>query len=328
MIPYIEVAGDAKKIGEAIGEHLRDDIVVALQRFEKRFKHTPRLWAWKKKLASIAKKFFPEYIKELQGIADGARQPFDRFLSFSFEEELAYHDSCSTLAINIGHTVLFGHNEDWDHPMPLYVSTAKPKKGPRFLSVSYAGQLPGMSATINDAGFVYSANSIATPFHNNGLPKIYCLRGLATARSLDQALNIISAHDRSSGNSSVIVFKKQLYILEWSPTKIALERCVPWVAHANRFILPEMKNEQSSASRGSTSDKRLAHMWDWFVCTPRVTAQEMKNVLSDHSDPKHSLCRHNKDDQTVASVVIDTEKKEMQVAYGQPCISPFQKFWL
>lgn len=327
-IPYIEVSGTNKQIGEAIGEHLRDDIEVALTRFEKHYKPTPKLKARRTKLLVTAKKYFPEYIDELQGIADGAEQKIDRLISFSFEEELAYFESCSTFAVTTGHTILFGHNEDWDHPMPLYVVKAKPKKGPAFLSLSYAAQLPGTSATINEAGLVYSSNSIATDLVEGGLPKIYCLRSMASASSLDALVNRIAQTDRCSGNNSVIIYKKGMFTLEWSPTKLAVETCESWIAHANKFILPEMKDACHPPGRGSTSVGRLQQMWNGLIGGSIVNAQGMKKLLASHEDKPLSLCRHAKDDHTIASIVIDTASRRMEVVYGNPCTAPFQSFWL
>lgn len=327
-IPYLEAKGTNRQIGEAIGEHLRDDIEVALSRFEKHNKLTPKLKARRAKLSVAAKNFFPEYIEELRGMAEAAKQPFERLLSFSFEEELMYRESCSTLAVNTGRTILFGHNEDWDYSMPLYVLKAKPKNKPAFLSLGYTGQLPTTSVGMNDAGLVFSVNSIVTKVVDTGLPKLYCLRSMLSARTLDEAVERIAVAGRASGNASVVVHKKDLYILEWSPTHIGIETCEPWVAHANRYILPEMKEDHLPAVRGSTSVNRLQQMWNWLVETPVATVHDMKKLLSDHTHNPQSLCRHDKGDVTISSVVIDVAQRKMEVAYGNPCHTPYQRFWL
>lgn len=327
MLPYLEVSGTHQKIGEAIGEHLRDDISIALKQFEKHVVSTPELVARQKKLLQSVRRYFPEYLEEIVGIAAGSGQPLQRIIQFNFEEEVAYFESCSTLAVRGRQGILFGHNEDWEHAMPMYVVKAKPKKGPTFLSLSYAGQLPGISVAMNSAGLVYSANSIATNINANGLPKAFCLRALASARSLNQIVNMLDQKDRTIGNSSVIVYKDVLYLLEWSPYAIGIEMCEPWIAHANRFVLRELQNEQLPAPRGSTSDARMKHIWQWLVDTPHVGVRGMKEILSSHGDDS-ALCKHQKSNLTVASVVMDIHKQEMQVAYGNPCEKPYQRFWL
>lgn len=329
MLPYIEVKGTAQAMGLAIGEHLREDIEVALTRFEKHLISTPASTKTRvAQLWKVAKKFFPEHVAELEGIANGSKQPLQRLIQFSFEEELAYTDHCSTLAIHTGRTIFLGHNEDWEHAMPLYVVKAKPKKGPEFLSLSYTGQLPGTSVGINEAGIAFGNNSIATKIHFSGLPKIYCLRGFLSACSIDGIADNLSRHHRASGNSSTIVSGGQLFILEWSPNKMSVETCRPWLAHANRYVTHNVQSEQLAAHRASTSKQRQERMWQMLLEKEVRSADDVKKILSDHSNRPKCLCCHGTKDRTIASAVVDVGRGELQVAYGQPCETPFRKYTL
>lgn len=62
--------------------------------------------------------------------------------------------------------------------------------------------------------------------------------------------------------------------------------------------------------------------------------EEFKKILRDHEDDELSvLCNHyqqnhGEGNQTIASVIIETTKGIMHVAYGNPCENEYKKFKL
>lgn len=148
---------------------------------------------------------------------------------------------CTSIAAKTKEDILFGHNEDWRMGSHLYVVRAAITGKPGFLSVAYAGQLPGTCVGYNEKGIAFAGNSLDTKFNPDGLPKIYLLRAMLEAEKIDDIKLLMEKGERTIGNNSLIVSAKENRIvdLEWVPQKyefIGLDDTVEYYAHANRFL--------------------------------------------------------------------------------------------
>lgn len=333
MFPYIEAKGTHRQIGRAIGESLRQEISHALtthfQRLHRRRKkHHPKAVAV---LTKTAKRYFPDFIEEVEGIAEGSGQPLEQLLMFSFEEELAPGEHCTTLAVKNHKTIYFAHNEDWDLGLPLYIIKAKPNKKPEFLSVGQAGQFPG-AIGFNERGLVFSNNSISTKINFNGLPKVYCLRKFLECESIDDAISSITRHDRAIGNNSVMVSarEKRITTLEWSPHDFVLEEIDHGLAHTNHFLSEKMRGHQIyKTSTGSY--RRFLHAQEKVLSSSDPKLADIKKIMRTHIIGKTGICQHaskKNSYQTLTSVIIDTSAQKMLVTAGNPCKHRYQTFSL
>ncbi|RXG69601.1 hypothetical protein Avbf_01653 [Armadillidium vulgare] len=128
---------------------------------------------------------FPHYVRELQGIADGAKVPF--------------------------YQVTLGHTEDALPGTLNHMGNGKSKEE-GFTAFCYAGHLPGFCMGYNHHGFVYSVNVI---FPKNVLaaktPRHFLTRALLSAESMVEAQNIL--RDRGMGSADAfsvnMIFTKQ-----------------------------------------------------------------------------------------------------------------------
>jgi predicted choloylglycine hydrolase len=328
MFPYIEVQGTHRQIGEAIGEELRPQIKKALQIHFKRL-HEREQKHQKKAIDSLTRnvrKFFPDFVDEVEGMAAGAGQKFEDFLLFSFEEELSPGEKCTSLAVKGKKTIYFAHNEDWDLGLPLYVIKAKPKKKPAFLSVAYAGQFPGTVVGFNDRGFVYAGNSVETKVNFNGMPKVYCLRKFLECSSVEDAVSFVAARPRAIGNNSLMASERDgaIATLEWSPYEYSLEETGHGLAHTNHFLLPTMHKHQSiKTSKGSY--RRYLHAEEKILASKDPKLADIKKIMKAHFGENIGVCQHGQY-KTLASVIVDTSQKIMFVAEGTPCDHPYKKF--
>lgn len=329
MLPYIEVKGTHRQIGQAIGEETRNEVASALKMHFGRL-HQRKLKkqnAAIKKLTSTVEKFFPDYIEEVKGIGDGANQPFEQLLLFSFEEELSPGEKCSSLALKTKNNIFFAHNEDWDLGLPLYMVKAKPKGKPAFISLANAGQFCGTVVGMNEYGFVYGGNSINTKLDFNGLPKVYCLRSFLECKTISDAVKIISKAKRAIGNNSVLVSRKQMSVatLEWSPQKFILKKCDK-VAHTNHFITKEMSAHQTTSTSRS-SKARYDFLKTTLEKNEGMSLKEIKNIMSTHINSNFAICQHGTY-VTLASVIVDVNKRVFFVSHGNPCRHKYLKYEL
>ena len=61
-------------------------------------------------------------------------------------------------------------------------------------------------------------------------------------------------------------------------------------------------------------------------CKGRVTVDDMKSFLKDHSGHPTSICRHDGDSRTVASLIAEPAQRRMHVAVGNPCRNSYVTF--
>lgn len=327
MFPYIEISGTHRKIGQAIGEMLRGEIQKALNMHFKRFHALEKKLHPKAAgtLTHTVQKYFPDFVEEVKGIAEGANQPLEQLLFFSFEEELSPSEHCTTLAIKAKKTIYFAHNEDYDLGLPLYIIKAKPKGKPEFISVGQAGQFPGLIG-FNDRGFVFAGNSIATKTNFKGLPKTYCLRSFLECEKISDAVAVIEQKERAIGNNSILVSAKEgrIVSLEWSPEEFNVEETVGGIAHANHFLTEKMSSHQSKKTSKSSLNRYL-HVQENVLKMNNPSLSNIKKIMRTHLNSKYSICQH-KGDVTLASVIIDTAEKKMMVSSGNPCKQPYKVF--
>ncbi len=319
MYPYLEVTGTHQQIGEAIGEQFRTEIKRSLAHHFRKIKiKDPQLQQNLAALTRTATRFFPDFIQELQGIARGSGQLFERLLIFSFEEELLPAEKCTTVAFQNKTGVFFGHNEDWNIPLALYIIKAKPVGKPAFIGVANAGQFPGTVAGLNEFGIAYSGNSIATALNPKGLSKTYCLRSFLEATSLAKAIDRVAHHQRTIGNNSILVSgkEKKILSLEWSPTALQAMPENMATCHTNHFLSKRLLPHETRRSNNSPIRYHTARA---FLTTQNPQSlNDLATLLSSHAHAPQSICRHGKT-HTLASILIDATNLTLSIAAGPPC---------
>lgn len=351
-LKLIEVKGSHEEIGKAIGEASREETRSNVELFlDELYKK-----ASKEEIAKITnpliqrcKHSFPDFFEELGGIAEGSRigldktrynfwAGLDKLIYYSLEEELLSSHHCTTIAARIrkkysfGNTethVLFGHNEDWNPDYKLYLVKAKPKGKPSFISLSYAGQLPGNSVGWNSCGIAYGGDSLDTKINWDGLPKTYVLRAILEAKSIDDVEKVISRGDRTIGNSSVAVSSLgDIVNFKWGPYN-----------YTCAFAGGDYCASTDEGTRDGDIVQRARELLAEFV-EKKGNMNDFRKILCDH---KHnngspwSICEHahektGKYHQTIASVIIESIcgsksiERQFYVAYGNPCRTEYKKY--
>uniref|UniRef100_A0A182N122 Peptidase C45 hydrolase domain-containing protein n=1 Tax=Anopheles dirus TaxID=7168 RepID=A0A182N122_9DIPT len=174
---------------------------------------------------------FPQYIRELQGIADGAKVDFHKLFLLHMDDIITgSHDGtnqpvgCSTICVNEPDCVVLGHTEDalaevLNHfyfvSAHIISETPEGKHGvveERFTSLCYAGHLPGYTMNANHHGLVFSINTLSAKTLVGGkTPRHFITRALLAAENFDQAQEILRDHGVGAGDGCSInmTFLKQ-----------------------------------------------------------------------------------------------------------------------
>lgn len=141
------------------------------------------------------KEQYPQYVREIQGTADGANVPFNKLFLMHLDDILpnvidqtSGNDlpvGCTTIMCNQPGQQILGHNEDALSETLNYwylVDAHVVEDGYReekFTSLSYAGFLPGYTMGYNHHGFVYTINTLSAATLRSGkTPRYFLARAL------------------------------------------------------------------------------------------------------------------------------------------------------
>lgn len=109
----LRVSGSNYDIGFQIGSKFKDKIKNALSQSNKlKFLRKANESDPKKfnQLKIIGQKHFPQYMEEIQGIAEGSDLEYRDIALMNFKYE--YPEGCTTVIFKTKDRIIFGHNED------------------------------------------------------------------------------------------------------------------------------------------------------------------------------------------------------------------------
>ena len=322
MIPYVEVTGDHKAAGFQLGQKLRKQMRRQIMRcnvfYGKEYKkNIQALHPIARRFLPHAQRYFPQYIKELRGAAEGAGVSFDDLLVIMCEEEVVsvllsrIPEKCTTIGAKIKNTYFLAHNEDYDPIYSFYVVKAKIKGEPSYMSIAYMGTLAGSSAAFNPF-LAFSGNAIQSIKCTYGVPKNFLLRAMCTKKNHDDVIALWNMIPRGIGTNFLFVTKNGIYNLEMTSDKIALSHDKKLLYHTNHIVHPLL--EGTSEAPTQSSFVRYVRLKELFR-NKRVTRSMLQNALMDHQ----GVCRHQKDIKTLCASVIDLKKQFLTVYKGNPC---------
>ena len=214
MLPTVIAGGDAYAIGRTLGEASASalrDVVPATGRYQalmREWRGTDRLRA----LEAAARAAWPRYVREIEGIAHGARIAFETVFLWNCRGDFpgtgnrnrgADAAGCTTVAIpqrGQGAAVV-AHNEDDEPELHGHcrIVDVQPDDAPGFVSFYSPGLIPGHTFAVSRAGLVQTINDIRPEDHVIGVPRHLVCRAVLDCEGLDDALACIRDSVRASG---------------------------------------------------------------------------------------------------------------------------------
>ncbi|XP_042885764.1 uncharacterized protein LOC122261970 [Penaeus japonicus] len=272
-------------------------------------------------------KNFPQYIRELQGIADGARVPFRHLMVLHLVTSLRPgvqtsapepNLGCTSVSLNKDGEVLLGHTEDAEAEMlnriyivEVEITEEEPQgrwgfKKEHFTALCYAGEIPGFCMGYNRHGVTFSINVLRPrEIFSGKTPRHFLCRALLAADSLATAHRIledagVGAADGFSAN--VIHLAKDgnrtFQNIEVAPGKAdgsgsqvsthVIENGEHYIHTNNYQHLTVDEHLGSLIVKSSISRRARAE-----VLPPPTSRERLVAMLSDDQDPVHPIFRND-----------------------------------
>ncbi|XP_044731863.1 uncharacterized protein LOC123294784 [Chrysoperla carnea] len=301
------------------------------------------------------KKNFPQYIRELEGTAEGAQVPFYKLFLLHMDDITTrtvqnrsgniHPSGCSTICVNQPGEEILGHTEDalaevlnHFYFVSAHIISDKPEgrwkvKEEKFTSLCYAGHLPGYTMNYNHHGLVFSINTLSAHRLNSGkTPRHFITRALLSAENFLQAQQILRDDGCGAGDGCSInmTFLKQegdrlFHNAEMGPalpdtnqSQLNILTASPGenIFHCNKYLRLTIKEAE-----GMIIESSDARMETFNKCCKPTTKQDVVKMLSDHTNYIHPVfrdCGPNDFVKTIAVGIFDCIKRTWSIYADNP----------
>ncbi|XP_014477691.1 PREDICTED: uncharacterized protein LOC106746052 isoform X2 [Dinoponera quadriceps] len=301
-----------------------------------------------------AKKQFPQYVREIQGTADGANVPFTKLFLMHLDDIISNVTGeaqgtvlpvgCTTIVCNQPGQEILGHNEDaYNETMNHWylVSAHVVEVGHReekFTSLSYAGFLPGYTMGFNHHGLVYSINTLSAAVLRSGkTPRYFLTRALLGVENFVQAQQTLrnEGYGAAEGFSVNMTFLAQegdrmFHNAEVGPAEADAARSQLNIltvspgentSHCNKYQRLKVAEVEGLIIRSSV--KRMAAISKY---PPVECRQHVIDILSDQTDDEFRIYQDiDRSDRikTLATGIFDCVERTWSVYTDKPqCNEP------
>nr|QHN70677.1 tan [Limenitis arthemis astyanax] len=359
-VPVIYLQGSHYDVGFDVGRNFASIIKSFissygnLRDFEKEYKTDVGRDAYTMTLANM-KKRFPYYIKEIQGVADGANVPFHQLFLLQMDDiigtindnHIPRNDTggCSSLAIKTPCSAVLGHTEDAfsetlnhfyimsAHIIPTEEDRELGAIEERFASLCYAGHMPGYTMGYNENGLVFSINTLSPLVLKPGnTPRTFITRALLASKSYADAERILRDEGLGIANGFSINMiwtnrdgEKKIYNAEVAPdlkddrSMLNIHNYVDEpLVHTNIYQRIPIKEVIGPIIDSSTSRLKVIHSH-----VPPQCKKDVKDILSDTTGTDFQVFQDKKDSiiKTIAAGVFDLDKMTWSIFINKPNIS-------
>lgn len=255
-------------------------------------------------------KYFPLYVKELEGLAYGAEVSFDQIFLVNCRE--IYDDldqqRCTTVAVPYQNGYVIGHNEDWEQGGDIYIFTVTLDNMVIF-GLNYFTEIMGNAICVNSHSTVQAINDLAHTGNKIGVPKNFIARDILSKRSIEQIISVFSYCPRASGFNHVILTKeRRLFNVESTAEKIEIQEIgQEKFIHTNHYLGKLRMYERWPHNRAFIRYKK---------------AKQLIKVVNTIEDVKRFLRKNDgypisiMNDETNASIVINMQDHSVEIAFG------------
>jgi isopenicillin-N N-acyltransferase-like protein len=350
-IPFlsIQASGTYRELGRAVGEGAREQIAAAIAFYEDHMDALAGVDLVEAESQALehlvyARRYLPQYVEELEGMAEGACQPFLKILVPNCAEELtcraaAADDTqpgcghfCTAVAVMTEDRHIVGHNMDWyvvDLDKNVLFDLTTPS-GTRIVTIAGVPYLPILG--MNSHGVAYVGNSLYSNDDRPGVPNAFVRRWALEADCLEEAAARAAMPMRARGSNHLLGDRDgRIWDLETSAHAAVLTEHQGAAAHTNHYVAPAMSLYEGG--RGGESRLRLAYAEAGLAAGLDAGVEPLAlvaAVLRSHAGAPESVCGHpdpalppGEQGMTVASMVCDLDAMELHACAGPPCENPY-----
>ncbi len=343
--PEYTVAGSPREMGRQLGEAARDLIrgfaAAALERVNLTMRVSRRqaedtaAKSWE-----FAEKYSPDSCDELRGMAEASGLSARDLMILQIRNQLQNEPEAGCTSLSLASAAGQGRllAQNWDNDPGLdpftVVLTRKPTGKHAILNVTQAGLIAYIG--LNDAGMGVCLNTLPAPSRPIGVPHYFTVREIYEATDLDGAIHAVRRAHRAIPANIMLTSPDGPADLEVTIDDVHVLRADAQgrVTHTNHCRHPALKDIPSNYPELIQSRPRQDRIDRLLAEGSANSTDRVKNILRNHEDHPRSICRHQNADpgvghwQTVFSVIIEPEARQMHVTRGTPCDMPFETYQL
>ncbi|WP_195276822.1 C45 family autoproteolytic acyltransferase/hydolase [Anaerotruncus rubiinfantis] len=351
-IPCITAAGTPYQIGYAHGSGAKERIAVSLATYREMFwDYSGISWEQTQKIAEsfvpCIENYNPDYLAEMQGIADGAGVQFWEILALNVRSELVLQggslvsDGCTSVAVTpertAGGVTLIGQNWDWKMSIrqALILLRIHQENGkPDICMMTEAGIIGKIGC--NSAGLGVCLNALSVDAAPSGVPLHIALRGILDSQNLNDAVRA-AVREKLGCCANFLIAHRDGEALDVEVANDDFDVLYPKdgiLVHTNHFTslrLPRAPYHDTLKRSMPNSFHRLGRL-DKLVRAVEgpIGVQDLKTAFADHAGAPFAICRHEGDEMgglsmsTVFAIVMDLTNLTLHICPKHPCNTPFE----
>ena len=352
MFKEVTLTGMPYERGRQYGAACKKEIALSMRTYESLFvRHRNITWEQARKLSLLylpaIRELDEAYVREMQGIADGAGVTFEDILVINSRSELLYSNlpvdtevpqECTAFSLlppaTLDGAVIAGQN--WDYApvqREAVIIVRIPGEGerPTLLFFPEAGMIGGKGC--NSAGLSLTLNALRTEEYDIGLPVHIRMRRILECATLDKAYTA-ATKGAIPGPANLIMTHKDGLALDVELSPVGVDVVMPRqgvLVHSNHFIGSYLRARHRLAS--GSSHIRLQRAQQLFCEKTGLTVEDAQAALRDHKGYPTSICDHSSEHMPIETadcatnfgLVMNLTDNEVWLAPGNPCQNPFVK---
>lgn len=277
------------------------------------------------------KKYFPELLEEIQGIADGQRLPVETLESILFPMySMRFENRCTCFAFSNEHEIVFARNSDFlVNIEKLYMNCLYSLSGACAFNgntTAYVEMEDGVNEYGLAAGLCFVYPKVNKPGFNAGILIRYILE---KCKATDEAILALKSLPIASSQTITLAdVSGDIAVIECNAEKFVVNRPEPgrnFVAAANCFVSDEMQSYRNTEVDDWRADERYRTAQDALILNPgRLSVEFAENILAG----KYGfMCQYDRktNADTVWSVVYDLKRKQIWRTEGNPSRKAFKE---
>jgi len=298
------------------------------------------------------KKWTPDLLEEIKGIAEGSGQSFNNILGLQLmDEEWIFGlrrqldrptTKCTAFGIPNQHAGISyaGQNMDigsWVDGNQVILRMMSSETSPEALIFSIAGSI-GLNG-LNANGLGVTCNTLSQlNASTGGLPVLFIVRSILEKQTIDQAEQFLRSIQHASGQNFILSAQGDMRCFECCGTSVV--RYAPKdlkgrVFHSNHPLV----NKDISAiaeltrARSKNTEARLDSICNRLGDVSQTfTLEEIKEALAAHDDPENPVSRNTNNEGSSmgftagASIYELSATARLHLAAGPPCETAFEIF--
>ncbi len=267
------------------------------------------------------KKSFPHFVEEMRGLADGIEMPFERVWAFNCRDEVEspYPERCSSVFIHTNSGWIVGHNEDdyWNgfqenEMREYYFMVSKTISGNGLTYLACPFMIGGETVSVNSSGIIQTINTLYHAHNQIGVPKNIIARAVSEAKSIEEIKGILAKTKRASGYCHNLLINNNLYCIESTENNFEFIKTTDRFVHTNYFQGLLSSAEDPGYIGKDATKQRCAVIENAIQSVNAI--EGLKKTLLYKTESDASIYRKGDGVITMASTIIDTQARTLQVA--------------